>query len=167
MSPSIRRFTLLLGIAVLTGFASPTFAAEKGGAKKEPSKEGRPEKGHPGFVARLDTDGDGKVSREEFDGPPEHFPQFDRNRDGFITEEEAPKGPPPRRGRPARFLERLDRDGDGKVSREEFDGPEDHFDDFDENGDGFIDRAEAPAGPPPGPPPGEGKRRPERGREGG
>jgi hypothetical protein len=51
------------------------------------------------FIRRLDRDGDGKVSREEFDGPAEHFTHFDKNRDGFISKEEAPKGPPPRGGR--------------------------------------------------------------------
>ena len=51
--------------------------------------------GHPpGFVGRLDRDGDGKVSRQEFDGPPDHFPVLDRNRDGYLTEDEAPLRPP-------------------------------------------------------------------------
>ena len=49
------------------------------------------------FVKRLDKDGNGCVSRAEFDGPPQHFNDFDRNRDGCLTEDEAPKGPPPRR----------------------------------------------------------------------
>lgn len=47
------------------------------------------------FIQRLDRDGDGKVSRSEFDGPPEGFTHFDRNRDGFISVDEAPTGPPP------------------------------------------------------------------------
>ncbi len=47
-----------------------------------------------------------------------------------------------------RFIERLDRDGDGKVSRKEFDGPKGHFRDFDRNGDGYISSSEAPTGPP-------------------
>jgi hypothetical protein len=52
-----------------------------------------------GFIRRLDRNGDGKVSRSEFDGPPMGFTHFDRNRDGFISANEAPKGPPPgRRG---------------------------------------------------------------------
>jgi lysozyme family protein len=50
----------------------------------------------PGFVAHLDRDGDGKVSRKEFDGPAERFGDFDTDGDGFIAAEEAPKGPPPR-----------------------------------------------------------------------
>ena len=51
-----------------------------------------------GFVDRLDNDGDGKVSSSEFDGPSNHFSDFDKNNDGFITKDESPKGPPPRRG---------------------------------------------------------------------
>jgi len=49
-----------------------------------------------------------------------------------------------------RWVERLDRDGDGKVSRSEFDGPAQHFSEFDRNGDGYIEADEAPRGPPPG-----------------
>jgi hypothetical protein len=48
------------------------------------------------FVQRLDADGDGKVSREEFDGPESHFPVLDKDHDGYLTEPEAPP-PPPRR----------------------------------------------------------------------
>jgi hypothetical protein len=48
----------------------------------------------PSFVQHLDRNGDGKVSREEFDGPADHFPRLDRDGDGFLTEDEAP--PPPR-----------------------------------------------------------------------
>jgi len=50
------------------------------------------------WVRREDRNGDGKVSRDEFGGPPDHFDRFDRNKDGFITEDEAPDGPPPGRG---------------------------------------------------------------------
>jgi ribonuclease BN (tRNA processing enzyme) len=50
------------------------------------------------FIQRLDKDGDGKVSRTEFDGPAERFGDFDKNGDGFITEDEAPTGPVGRTG---------------------------------------------------------------------
>ena len=49
------------------------------------------------FMRREDRNGDGKVSRDEFRGPPAHFDHFDRNKDGYLTEDEAPKGPPPPR----------------------------------------------------------------------
>ncbi len=54
------------------------------------------------FVGRLDKDGDGRVSRREFDGPPDRFDTLDKNGDGFLGEGESPKGPPPRGGKPPR-----------------------------------------------------------------
>jgi hypothetical protein len=51
--------------------------------------------GGKAFLRHLDKDGDGKVSRSEFDGPPDRFDFHDANKDGFITAEEAPTGPPP------------------------------------------------------------------------
>ena len=51
--------------------------------------------GQAGFVRRLDRDGDNRVSRQEFDGPLVHFRLFDKNGDGYLTEDEAPTGPPP------------------------------------------------------------------------
>lgn len=47
------------------------------------------------FVQRLDKNGDGKVSRDEFDGPPQAFDHHDQNRDGYLSQGEAPQGPPP------------------------------------------------------------------------
>ena len=56
------------------------------------------------FVDRLDSDGDGRVSGEEFDGPAEHFHEFDEDADGYVTRSEAPRWrpgrPPPRRPGP-------------------------------------------------------------------
>lgn len=49
----------------------------------------------------------------------------------------------------ADFIRRLDRNGDGKVSRQEFDGPAQHFRQFDRNNDGYLSENEAPMGPPP------------------
>jgi hypothetical protein len=54
------------------------------------------------------------------------------------------------------FVERLDRDGDGRVSRSEFDGPSDRFDDHDQDGDGYISKQEIRNAPPPPPPGGFG-----------
>ena len=65
---------------------------------------GRPMGGNrPGFVRRLDRDGDGRVSREEFDGPADAFDRLDANRDGYLHDSESPRHPPgmgPRRGPP-------------------------------------------------------------------
>lgn len=47
------------------------------------------------------------------------------------------------------FIRHHDRDGDNRVSRKEFPGPQNHFFMFDKNRDGYIDIDEAPSGPPP------------------
>jgi hypothetical protein len=68
-------------------------------AEPQPGPPGRPGQGpgtgRQGFVVRLDRDGDGKVSREEFDGPAHHFDHLDRDGDGYLGEDEAPPHPPP------------------------------------------------------------------------
>lgn len=56
-----------------------------------------PPAGKGGFMQREDRNGDGKVSKEEFRGPGNHFKEFDKNSDGYITADEAPAGPPPNR----------------------------------------------------------------------
>jgi hypothetical protein len=147
--------TWKIGLILTGSVAAGCLAALASGAE---APAGPPPK-RPGFVARLDKNGDGKVSAAEFDGPADAFKAMDKNHDGFLSEAEAPKGPPPRR-RPtraedqARFIARLDQDGDGKVSAEEFDGPPEHFEEADANNDGYIETAEVPPPPPPCAPPG-------------
>jgi hypothetical protein len=72
--------------------------------QQTPARGGPPEGGRQGrrgggFMKRADRNGDGKVTRNEFRGPDEHFDDLDQNSDGVITGEEAPTGPPPGRGR--------------------------------------------------------------------
>ena len=81
------------GVALRT--AAPSVEATTGA--HEPSRQ---QATNP-FMRREDRNGDGKVSREEFRGPKSHFDRFDRNKDGYLTEDEAPKGPPGRRPRTA------------------------------------------------------------------
>ena len=54
------------------------------------------------------------------------------------------------RGNPPRgMIERHDQDGDSKVSKEEFPGPDEHFTRIDLDGDGFINPEEAKKAPRP------------------
>lgn len=86
-------------------------------------------------LAQLDTNGDGKISRAEFDA---QFDRLDTNHDGVIDATEAKAAPPgPGTRRLARLAER-----DGKISRAAFDAP---FDRLDANHDGVLDAAELQA----------------------
>ena len=39
-------------------------------------------------VSRQDNDKDGKISKDEFRGPPRLFSRLDRDNDGYVTEQE-------------------------------------------------------------------------------
>lgn len=119
--------------------------------------------GPPPFFQLIDTDGDGKLSRDELNKAAENLMKRDRNEDGFLTPDELFAGlpgglpgagtPPPGApgdvpGRPganmaAAMIRRVDKNGDGKLSKDE--APElmrNSFDQIDANKDGFIDEAE-------------------------
>ena len=65
-----------------------------------------------------------------------------------IDESKALKGLPPRMRRWG-FIQRFDKNNDGKVSKEEFTGPDEVFNNYDKNQDGYIDKSEASKGLPP------------------
>ncbi len=99
-------------------------------------------------IERNDKDGDGKLSKEE---APEFlargFDRADTNSDGFLDQPELEHAFQAMRGAPGQaagqggqqFFKQLDKDGDGKISKDE--APErmkENFDRLDANGDGFI-----------------------------
>jgi len=101
---------------------------------------------------RLDKDGDGKISKEEFPGPAEMFGRLDANGDGFLTQDEAQAAGARMREvmrDPAQrwqaMLQHLDKNGDGKIGKDEFPGRAEMFARLDQNGDGFITEDEAAA----------------------
>jgi Ca2+-binding EF-hand superfamily protein len=116
------------------------------------------------IFARLDTNKDGKISREEAKGPlAEHFDLLDLNKDRFLDKEEVRRAVErlvarqagdsvKRMGTEKPFAAQLripdfdgfDLDADGRLSREElnktpFGG---RFDEMDTNKDGTVDRKE-------------------------
>lgn len=107
------------------------------------------------FIQKFDKDNDGKVSKEEFLGPAEHFTRMDKNSDGFISADEIKPGNPPRlggegpQGMGQFFIQKFDKNNDGKVSKDEFTGRPDRFTHLDKNGDGFVSADEMPQMPPP------------------
>ena len=108
--------------------------------------------------AEIDKDGDGKISKGEFNGPPQLFSQIDADGDGVISRDEASRSQPAagaagaNAGMFAQRLRAMDKDGDGKVSKEEFTGPPAIFDRLDADKDGAIGRDEIPGGAAPGAP---------------
>ena len=84
---------------------------------------------------RMDTNGDGKISRDEWKGPADMFDKLDTNHDGYISRDEM------RAGR--RFdISQMDTNHDGKISKDEWKGPAQRFDSLDTNHDGFLTQDE-------------------------
>jgi len=124
--------------------------------------EGKPQGGagskHKGnMIERLDQDGDGQLSIDEFSAaqqrradPAEIFSRMDQDGDGFISQSEMPqRRGEGRGGQRGNMLQRLDQDGDGLLSMEEFSAvrhrradPAERFSRIDQDGDGFISNAE-------------------------
>ncbi|MCX7004802.1 MAG: EF-hand domain-containing protein [bacterium] len=134
------QLSLGLGLAVV-GLTALCMAADQPCAKKC-AAGGKPEPG--AFFARMDKNGDGQVSKDEFPGPADVFTKLDKNGDGVISKDEAPKhpGPPPE----MRFKE-MDTNADGKISKDEFKGPAEVFTKLDANSDGVLTKDEMPKGP--------------------
>lgn len=99
-------------------------------------------------LEKADTNGDGSISRQEFVANREtQFTRLDRNHDGFMTQGDIPRMVKRRRPESGASIDQmiaaLDKDGDGKVSRDEFvNGPAPVFNLADKDGDGVVTKAE-------------------------
>jgi hypothetical protein len=89
---------------------------------------------------RLDHDGNGRISREEFGGSAADFARLDRDHDGSLSEPDfdfTAHALSPTPG--AMLFYPTDRDGNGKLTREELDG---FFRMADSGGEGFLSLAD-------------------------
>ena len=136
------RPTLMLGLCTLMALliasaAGPTALAQDAGATGFDQVDAN----HDGVIDLeewdqfssqlfdgIDKDGDGEGSPEELG---QAFETFDYNRDGAIDGDEAPL-----------IIILGDADGDGRVSRDEFDSIDWKRNSIDANGDGGISREE-------------------------
>lgn len=153
----MQRAIHLAVLALCAGMAAQTASAQD----EAPAPEAQAGAAAKAFMQKLDTDQSGGISLEEATAPQkEQFKANDKDGDGFITVEEAgaafAEQVPPEmmqamkdRGMPdpgQTFVKNLDKDGDSKVSSDEFEQPtKDSFAAMDSNGDGNADEAEATA----------------------
>ena len=109
-----------------------------------------------GFMERLkaaDRNADGMLDRQEAASLPfisENFDAIDTDRNGYITLEELRAFHASHRGHHGHggFLKKLDKDGDGRISREEASAAPrlaQHFDRIDTDHDGFLTKEELKA----------------------
>jgi len=89
---------------------------------------------------QMDTDGDGKISAGEWQGPAEAFKRLDADNDGYVTREELNQLRRQNGNRGAA----MDANKDGKITRDEWKGRAEAFDRLDANKDGSITPDERP-----------------------
>ncbi len=118
---------------------------QRGGGRGMPNPEE--------LFKRLDANGDGKLSKDEL---PERFGQrimqADANKDGTVTKEEfaevakrmgGGRGGPGGQPDPAQLFARADKNGDGKLTKDELPGPlAERLMKADADGDGAVTKAE-------------------------
>jgi len=137
-------FLLSFCISLAACAAGPGDPGERGGppgrGRGGPGM-GQPPSGAEGGWKVYDVNGDGKVTRAEFSAVRNLcFVRVDVNGDGILSGTEVqrslPTGPTERQ---SAAFSRMDRDGDGEISREENDRENDRLFRFvDTNGDGVI-----------------------------
>ena len=81
--------TLVRSILLVLLFTVPVLAQD--------ANESREQRRERNF-ARRDTNKDGRISREEFNGNAANFDRRDSNKDGFISREEFGLTPTPQKG---------------------------------------------------------------------
>ena len=106
---------------------------------------------------RFDRDGNGQIARQEFGGDGEDFARLDRNHDGVLTSADFDFSGSSLAVSPGSLVfSRMDRDSNGKVTRQELDA---FFRTADSDGLGFLSLSDLQATftPPPRPPTGSGR----------
>ncbi|MES1198851.1 MAG: hypothetical protein ABUS48_02615 [Pseudomonadota bacterium] len=165
----MRKYLIAASVAAMLGAGGIAIAAAANSAQAPAAavaSDGAPH--HGGFFAHLDTNGDGVVTRQEFDASrTAQFTRMDANNDGSLTRDEMRGGRHRGQGDDAQngqggehrwggrhgggrmremMVERADANHDGNISRDEFlAGPIERFNRLDANHDGVISADERQA----------------------
>lgn len=132
----MRHFSFL-AIGLLMLFATGAVMAQTNDQMREHSRH-NPEK----VLQQMDTNSDGRISREEWRKKTEAFARLDTNNDGFLTRDELQRHMWRHNKRGRMALRRMDQNQDGQISREEWKGQPDIFNRIDADSNGLITREE-------------------------
>ena len=132
------RRKLIYGLALGLTFGAAALGQDTGSKAQEAGKQ------HRSGRRTLDLNADGVVSRDEWRGNDESFAKIDTDRNGTLSREElaaARKTWGEHHGR-GDFAARMDRNGDGAVARDEWRGNDESFAKIDTNSDGRLTKEE-------------------------
>jgi len=126
--------------AALLALPLIVLAAGPGGEPKGPARGPRGGERGAGIINRFDANGDGQISEGEWT---DAFRKLDANNDNVVTREELQEHA--KQAREAAW-NKLDTDGDGALSLDEFPGRDEAFKRIDADGDGLVTKEELAAG---------------------
>ncbi len=129
---------------------------EGGAPKGGPGAPGGPQAGRGEFFKNADKNNDGKISKDEAPGQMwERLSKLDKDNDGAVSKEEmaammagrgGPGGPGGPGGGGPQMFERADKNGDGKISKDEAPGEMwERLSKLDKDGDGAVSKEEMAA----------------------
>lgn len=135
-----RIIPIALASSLTLGFAALALA----GPHHEPGSRA----GGPDRIQQLDTNKDGKVTRQEARAAAvARFKALDTNKDGVVSQEEATKAREKQHARrAAEHFAKMDTNKDGRLSKTEVKMPPARFQKLDTNKDGALSPAELAAG---------------------
>ena len=137
----------------------PSGTPSRDSDRPRPSSRDAAQPSQDALFSILDRDRDGKLSRRELEAAGSILARLDRDKDGSLSKREiaavaSDRAPSSRPSRPSRerssrerdsrdgissYVKRLDKNNDGKITREEASGPiKERFDRLDEDGDGIL-----------------------------